>query len=225
MNILVTAATKAEIAPLLAYLTESWATGSDGAYTKAATRVRILITGVGMVATAYHLTKALNRSKYDFALLFGIAGSFDGNIALGDVVFIHSERFGDMGAEDQYCFHDIFDLGLEQLQQPPFNQGALLNPEENIPAFMSLPRVTSITINSVSGTSFTATSRFEKYQSQVESMEGGAFHYVCLLEKVPFAQVRSISNYVEARDKSKWRINEAIDSLNKWAISFLQAQS
>jgi futalosine hydrolase len=54
-------------------------------------------------------------------------------------------------------------------------------------------------------------------------MEGAAFHYVCLLEKAPFAQVRAISNYVETRDKSKWQIPTAIQSLNQWAISFLES--
>ena len=32
---------------------------------------------------------------------------------------------------------------------------------------------------------------------QVESMEGAAFMYACLIDEVPFAQVRAVSNVVE----------------------------
>jgi futalosine hydrolase len=46
-------------------------------------------------------------------------------------------------------------------------------------------------------------------------MEGAAMHYVCIQEKIPFLQVRSISNEVGIRDKSKWAIREAIVNLNE----------
>lgn len=46
-------------------------------------------------------------------------------------------------------------------------------------------------------------------------MEGAALHYVCLIEKIPFMQIRSLSNFVGERDKSKWRMKEAITNLNK----------
>ena len=45
-------------------------------------------------------------------------------------------------------------------------------------------------------------------------MEGAALHYVCLSEKIPFLQLRSVSNYVGERDKSKWALREAIMNLN-----------
>jgi futalosine hydrolase len=45
-------------------------------------------------------------------------------------------------------------------------------------------------------------------------MEGAAFHYVCMHMNVPFLQVRSISNMVGERDKSKWKMKDAISNLN-----------
>ena len=45
-------------------------------------------------------------------------------------------------------------------------------------------------------------------------MEGAALHYVCLCEKIPFLQLRCVSNYVGERDKSKWEMTEAISNLN-----------
>jgi futalosine hydrolase len=35
------------------------------------------------------------------------------------------------------------------------------------------------------------------------------------VEKIPFIQIRSISNYIGERDKTKWNIKDAIIHLNK----------
>ncbi len=53
-------------------------------------------------------------------------------------------------------------------------------------------------------------------------MEGAAFHYACLQENIPFLQLRSISNYVEVRDKSKWKIQLAIKELNDTLIKYFE---
>jgi len=53
-------------------------------------------------------------------------------------------------------------------------------------------------------------------------MEGAAFHYVCLQQHIPFIQIRSISNIVGVRDKNKWKMKEAIESLNKKLIETIE---
>ncbi|HEY0610467.1 MAG TPA: hypothetical protein VGD35_12440, partial [Chitinophaga sp.] len=62
----------------------------------------------------------------------------------------------------------------------------------------------------------------QKYAPDIESMEGAAFHFACLQEAVPFLQLRSISNYVEARDKSKWNIPLAVKQLNETLIALVE---
>ena len=52
-------------------------------------------------------------------------------------------------------------------------------------------------------------------------MEGAALHYVCLQQSVPFLQIRSISNEVGERDKSKWRMKEAVENLNTELIKLI----
>jgi futalosine hydrolase len=52
-------------------------------------------------------------------------------------------------------------------------------------------------------------------------MEGAALHYVCLKEKIPFLQVRAISNYITRRDRNAWRMAEAIASLNAQLSAWL----
>ena len=58
-------------------------------------------------------------------------------------------------------------------------------------------------------------------------MEGAALHYVGLSEKIPFLQMRSLSNFVGERNKAKWMMAEAINSLNfelqRLLIKFLRS--
>ena len=57
-----------------------------------------------MVATAFALGKHLAINQYDLAINLGIAGSFDRNIALGEVVEITEDTFAELGAEDDEDF-------------------------------------------------------------------------------------------------------------------------
>jgi futalosine hydrolase len=55
----------------------------------------------------------------------------------------------------------------------------------------------------------------------IETMESAAVFYVCNMLEVPFVCIRSISNMVEPRDKSKWEIKKAIDNLNLFTRNFI----
>ncbi len=222
MKLLLAAATEGEITPLVQYLQQNWLPGTPLSFKKHSKEIQICITGVGQVATTYAVAKALQQTKYDFALQAGVGGSFDRNIALGDLVFITSERYGDLGAEDHEKYIDVFDMGLIAGDRYPYVNNKLVTPLLPIHEKIQLQKVSGLTINIVSGNETTIKRRAEAYQCQVESMEGAAFHYVCINEQMPFAQVRSISNYVEPRDKSKWKMKEAIIALNKWLIDFLE---
>jgi len=222
MKLLLAAATEGEITPLVQYLQQNWQPGTPLSFKKHSKEIQICITGVGQVATTYAVAKALQQTKYDFALQVGVGGSFDRNIALGDLVFITSERYGDLGAEDHEKYIDVFDMGLIAGDKAPYVNNKLAAPLLPIHEKIQLQKVSGLTINTVSGNETTIKRRAEAYRCQLESMEGAAFHYVCLNEQVPFAQVRSISNYVEPRDKSKWKMKEAIITLNKWLIDFLE---
>lgn len=221
MNILLIAATRAEIAPLTEYIAGNWESLEGQRYEKNGYTVEILFAGVGMVATAYALTRALSQTRFDLVIQAGIAGTFDRTLPLGSVVFVSSEMFGDLGAEDAYNFIDVFDLGFAEGDKPPFSDKRLLTPVTGITSAIQLPRVSAISVNTVTGSSFTAESRSLRTGCQTENMEGAALHYVCLKEGVPFIQIRAISNYVEARDKSKWKIGEAVANLNDWLKGFI----
>ena len=77
------------------------------------------------------------------------------------------------------------------------------------------------TINCISSTVEEVERMKKKYHPIVESMEGAAMHYACLMEEIPFIQLRAISNYVGERDKSKWKMREAIELLNDRLMKIL----
>jgi futalosine hydrolase len=80
---------------------------------------------------------------------------------------------------------------------------------------VDLPKVAGITVQTVSGRKETNKERFRIFSPEVESMEGAAFFYVCLMEGIPFIEIRAISNYVGERDKSKWEIPFALKNLSE----------
>lgn len=180
----------------------------------------LLITGVGAVATACHLMRAL-RSPVDLVIHAGICGSFSKSLQLGEVVQVVAERFGDLGAQHGRAFLDVFDLQLCQANHFPFKRGWLKNPFTPDALLRRLPQVKGLTVNLVTGTEATRKLRHEKYQADVESMEGAALFYCCLIEKMPFVSIRSVSNVVERRRRNGWQVELAIKNLNDWLLSWL----
>ena len=74
--------------------------------------------------------------------------------------------------------------------------------------------VKAITVNKVSDSELQKQQFIKVFNADIETMEGAALHYVCLQENIPFLQIRSVSNYVGERDKTKWKMKEAVENLN-----------
>lgn len=173
----------------------------------------ILITGVGMTATAFSLGRFLDPSKYKLVLNLGIAGTFDPELALGTVVEVRTDTFAELGAEDRETFIPIESLGFGQ------SSYTAITPAE--PVCPPLPAAKGITVNKVHGHQPSIDAVRARLAPDVESMEGAAVLYACNQLQVPCIQVRSISNQVEPRNRDNWAIALAIEKLNQWAIQFL----
>ncbi len=204
MKLLLAAATESEIKPILHWLREESYPDVD-----------VLVTGVGMMAAAWELGRYLARNRPGLAIQAGIAGSFRHHWPLGETVLVTRETLGDLGVEDNQDFRDLFDIGLWQPGMKPFTDKELINTLSLVPeSLQGLPQAAGVTVNTVSGSTASIARLGQKYRPDVESMEGAAFHYSCLVEQVPFVQLRTISNYVEVRDKSRWNIPLAVENLN-----------
>jgi len=182
------------------------------AFARLNNKVEILICGLGIPSTVYHITKKILLQKYDVVIQAGIGGSFTKNIKKGEVVIIERDAFGDIGAEEKGKFKTIFEFGFENKNEFPFDNGWLIN-TSNIFKKSHLKKVKAITINKITDSKTQQMQLKKIFNADVESMEGAALHYVCLQQNIDFIQVRSISNKVGERNKTKWLIKEAIENL------------
>ena len=178
------------------------------------TSVEVLITGIGAAITAHSLSRHIYAQRPALVIQAGVAGSFVEALPPETVAFVNEEVFADLGAIDLEGPVDIFDLGLAAVNDHPFKNKMLVNPDTRRWQKYQLPFVKGATINCVSSTTAQVQRIKAKYDPAVESMEGAALHYVCLMENIPFIQLRSISNYVGERDKKNWKLKEAITILN-----------
>lgn len=225
MRLLLLAATSLEIEGFINYLKNEFRKLGSDHYKKSDLEIRICISGVGGIATVFSFMDILQDFKPDFALQAGIAGTFEKNRKLGSLAFVSSEVMSDLGAEDKDGFLDIFDLNLISKDELIFKGRELINPISEINFPWDIPFLKSSTVNLTAGKDNTIKERSEKYAIALESMEGAAFHYVCLKKNIPFLQIRSISNFIEPRDKSNWEIEKAITELNLWLVNQIFALS
>ncbi|MES2850235.1 MAG: futalosine hydrolase [Bacteroidota bacterium] len=213
MKILLTAATTFEIEPTLQLIEKKGLVPG--------TEVDVLITGIGPVNATYLLTTAIISKKPELVLQAGIAGSFKyDDVPPGKVVLVKYDAFGDLGMEEKGKFTTVFDAGFAGKNHFPFTDGWLINPHAMLNN-SGLPVVRSVTISKVSDDPVQKQQLANTFSPQTETMEGAALHYVCLQQNVPFLQIRSISNEVGERDKSKWKMKEAVENLNTELIKLL----
>jgi futalosine hydrolase len=202
MLILVVAATAPEIEPLTKYF---------------GNKIDVLVTGVGMVPTAFAMGNHFTRPKYDLVINFGIAGSFDKNIMPGYVVEVTEDTLAESGAEDDQQFIPMNALGFGEVTYKASSSLEELNNN------FFLKKARAITVNTVHGNEATIKKVQDRLNPQLESMEGAAFFYACQQLNVKSLQIRAVSNYVEKRNRDSWQIGLAIKNLNNFAIDFIDA--
>lgn len=207
MKILIVAATRAEISSLCSHfgLPEGDFTENPG--------FDVLITGVGMTATAFALGRHLSAA-YHLVVNLGIAGCYEWKYPLGSLLNITHDTFSELGAEDKDEFLTIDTLGFGK------SRYSAVHPEDTT-LFAALPMVNGITVNKVHGNKTSIKATEKRLHPVTESMEGAAVFYCCEQAGIPCIQIRSISNYVEERNRQSWKIGLAIKNLNDWAIEFL----
>lgn len=214
------AATDKEIEPLLNYLRAHAEQHSFQTFQLHGLMIDIIYTGIGILKTTYTLMDYLSHRHPDGWIQAGIGGAFDRTLPIGNVYQIQSEMISGFGAEDtDGKILDAFTLGWSDPNRFPFNEGALECPYDN---FLLLPPSTGMTTFYAHGHQHHIDALRDQPHGQIENMEGAAFFYISLLKKIPFISIRSISNVVEARDKSKWKMELSIQNLNDQILQMLE---
>lgn len=146
--------------------------------------------------------------RYDVLINAGVCGAFDRALSLGETVHVVSDLLSEMGAEDGEGFIPFDRMGLEGTHRYLGRPGACAA------LLQALPAVSGVTQNKVHGHEDSIARVVKLYAPQVESMEGAAFLRGCEGVAGAYFQLRSVSNYVERRDKSKWQLPLAVQRLN-----------
>jgi futalosine hydrolase len=184
MNILILAATDNEI------------------FSKEFNDCKILISGVGIPNACYTLTNYLQDHNPDLIINMGVAGAFNREYLIGDVFEVSQDCFSEIGAENREGFLSAKDIGLEVTTF--FNY----IPKTN------LNQAKGITVNTIHGNNDSIKDVVLRLSPNLESMEGAAFMMICQKFNINFIQVRSISNFVEERNRDNWNLDLAIKNLN-----------
>ena len=222
MRILITAAEEEEL------ITARQAYNSLSKSEQYGLEITWMLTGIGTTSTSYRLTKIFNTvdNQFDLAVNIGIAGSFSSEFPIGSVARVTKEYFGDLGFETYSGFQTLFDYKILDADTHPFKNGALHAPALSKGVEKALSRYKSasaVTVQTVSGLPQKRDQLERDFTPSVESMEGAAFFYVSILERVPFVELRSVSNEVGERDRNRWNIPLALDSLRDACKILLEA--
>jgi len=218
----IVAATINEIQPLQEYFQKEAVRHSATHFQLGEIEIDIHITGVGLLHTTYSLMEYLSDHKPDAWIQIGIGGAFDTSLEMEQVYLIESEVLVDFGAEDKDGnIINQFQLGW-MTDEYPYSDEKLQCPY--LPIQTAIPVASGMTTIHSHGFIKNIEKISEGLHGQIENMEGAGFFYVSLMKQIPFWSFRCISNYVESRNKDRWKIDAAIKNLNQKIILVLNDQ-
>ena len=188
-------------------------------------QVEFRLTGIGAVQACHCVTRevvaaAAAGEPYNLVVNLGIAGSYDLKaFPIGSAAVISREHFADLGFGSEEGFSDLFQYGILDKDEFPYTKGALarqLLPYPHIEKVLEKYGAgAGATVQCVTGTQARCNEIVDMYNPQIESMEGAGVYYAALMEKVPFFELRTVSNAVGERDTSKWESKAALDTLEE----------
>jgi futalosine hydrolase len=86
-----------------------------------------------------------------------------------------------------------------------------------------IKKVSAITVQKVHGaTQSISRLKAKNPKAQIETMEAASAWFACNNKGISYIGIRSISNYVEPRNRDSWKIEEAINTLNIFLLKFLE---
>lgn len=177
--------------------------------------------GIGPAEAAAATAFELGRGSYDLVISAGIAGGFS-PLMPGDVAIASSVVYADLGAETADGFAPLSSIGFNS-QQYQVDGAIAQQLTTQLDAHGVDARLGPIlTVSMITGTATTAAALRSRHPAAIaEAMEGAGVAASARWYKVPFVEVRTISNVVGPRDRDGWQIGKALDALGRaFAIIF-----
>lgn len=183
------------------------------------------LAGVGPVAAAVNATKLLAKAdgRYGLVVIAGIAGGFPGQAEVGSLVVSSEIIAADLGAESLEGFSSLDELGFGSARVPV--DPALVARVTEALHIGGLPVTAGpvLTLSTVTGTAASAAELTARVPgAAAEGMEGYGVAYAAHDFGLPVLEVRAISNAVGPRDRSAWRIKDALLALEAASARFAE---
>ena len=182
-------------------------------------RFDVAVSGVGPAAAAAETALALaaaaqSGAPYGLAVSAGIGGGFAGKADVGDLVVATAMIAADLGAETPEGFQGMDKLGLGPVRIPADKRWSDRLTEALRGAGLSVRRGGVLTVSTATGTAETAGRLAARHpDAAAEGMEGFGVAAAARRLGTPAIEIRAVSNRVGPRDRSAWRIEEALDRL------------
>lgn len=180
------------------------------------TRFDVLVAGVGPAAAAASTARVLAAARYGLVVSAGIGGGFTGRAGVGSLVVASEIIAADLGAETPEGFSSLDELGFGSARvQVDFTLAERVS-RALLAAGLPVNTGPVITVSTVTGTSASAAEMEARVPGAVaEAMEGYGVAIAARDCGIPILEIRAASNLVGPRDRTAWRIKEALDVLEK----------
>ncbi|WP_226537080.1 futalosine hydrolase [Fictibacillus halophilus] len=178
-------------------------------------RIDVKLAGVGPISAGIQTARALAADEYDLVINMGIAGGFTDKAEVGSLVIANEIISADLGAESPEGFITLDELGFGASTRVKTDSDlvqALL--ESIIAANISVQTGNILTLSTVTGTAETTSNLQQREPGALaEAMEGYGVAMAAKEFGLPVLEIRSISNPIGPRDRSAWRIKDALVTL------------
>lgn len=183
---------------------------------QADSRFKVIIGGVGPMSAAARTARELASQPYDLVVCAGICGGFVGRADVGSIVVASEIICADLGAETPNGYMSVDELGFgsARISVDSDLSGSLTAAVKKA----GIPAVCApvLTLSTVTGTAQTTAELLARVPTAAaEAMEGFGVATAALDFGLPIVELRAVSNAIGPRDKSAWRIKEALSALEQ----------
>ncbi len=182
-------------------------------------RLATLVCGVGLLESAVTLCRFLGQHHPNISSVvnFGVGGAYlqqgsDVKIDVLDICLASREILGDYGVCSGLTVEPFADQTLNGRASFHLNEILLVHAQKILAAHhLDFYSGSFVTVNGASGSAARGACLRDRYDAICENMEGGAIARVCEDFSLPLLETRVISNLVEDRPGSPWRLREACE--------------
>lgn len=177
-------------------------------------RFDVRVAGVGPIAAGVTTAKVLASAEYDLVVSAGIGGGFSGKAEVGTLVVADEIVVADLGVETCEGFSSIDELGFGSTRITVDASLVQRVTEALLAAKLPVNTGSVLTVSTVTGTAESAERLAARVSgAMAEAMEGYGVALAANEYGLPILELRAISNMVGPRDRTAWRIEEALEVL------------